>query len=63
MRNISPEEYHGPHLKRVFDAISDGMFGDRDELCNLINTIRNRNDYYLVCQDFHTYLKAQEEVL
>lgn len=62
MRNISPEEYCGPALKKVFDAIDSGMFGHTEELANLINTIRNKNDYYLVCHDFYTYLKAQEEV-
>jgi len=62
MRNSDPYEYYGAALKKVFDAVSDGMFGNRDELTMLIDTIRNRNDYYLVCHDFYSYLKAQEEV-
>jgi len=62
MRNSDPVEYYGEALKKVFDAISDGMFGNRDELVQLIDTIRNRNDYYLVCHDFYSYVKAQEEV-
>jgi len=62
MRNSDPLEYYGQDLKRVFDAVSDGMFGNRDELTQLIDTIRNRNDYYLVCHDFYSYVKAQEDV-
>lgn len=62
MRNSEPHEYYGQALQKVFDAVSDGMFGNRDELTMLIDTIRNRNDYYLVCHDFASYIKAQEEV-
>jgi len=62
MRNSDPLEYYGQDLKKVFDAVSDGMFGNRDELTQLIDTIRNKNDYYLVCHDFYSYVKAQEEV-
>lgn len=62
MRNSEPHEYHGQALQKVFDAVSDGMFGNRDELTMLIDTIRNRNDYYLVCHDFASYIKAQDEV-
>ena len=62
MRNSPPEDYHGPALQKVFTAISEGMFGNKEELTTLIDTIRNKNDYYLVCHDFYSYLLAQEEV-
>lgn len=62
MRNTNPEDYYGHDLKQVFDAVTEGMFGNKEELTNLIDTVRNRNDYYLVCHDFHSYKKAQEEV-
>jgi len=63
MRNVAPEEYYGPALKRVFNAITDGMFGNTEELTQLINTVRYNNDFYLVCADFASYCEAQERVL
>lgn len=62
MRTSEPEQYYGPALKRIFDAVADGMFGAKDELRALIDTIRNRNDFYLVCHDFQEYIKSQNEV-
>eukprot|EP01017_Pseudomicrothorax_dubius_P016537 TRINITY_DN1876_c0_g1_i6.p1 TRINITY_DN1876_c0_g1~~TRINITY_DN1876_c0_g1_i6.p1 ORF type:complete len:867 (+),score=250.05 TRINITY_DN1876_c0_g1_i6:61-2661(+) len=62
MRETDPNEYAGPILNRIFRAIEDNVFGAREDLVPLIDTIRNRNDYYLVCHDFEDYLRAQDEV-
>jgi glucan phosphorylase len=62
MRNCKPEDYYGSALKRVFDVISEGMFGYKEELTSLIDTLRYNNDFYLVCHDFYSYCDAQEKV-
>lgn len=62
MRNGNQEEYIGKKLQKVFDAISNGVFGSRDELTGMVDAIRNRNDFYLVCHDFKSYCDAQEKV-
>lgn len=38
------------------------MFGNTEELGLLLDTICNRNDQYLVCHDFYSYLDAQNKV-
>ena len=62
MKNGNKDEYIGKSLLKVFDAISKGVFGNRDELVGLIDGIRNRNDFYLVCHDFYSYCEAQDRV-
>jgi starch phosphorylase len=62
MRSIDPHEYIGNELSRVFDSISKGTFGNREELIAMIDSIRHRNDFYLVCHDFYSYLEAQKKV-
>ena len=62
MRNTDPEEYVGPKIKKVFEAISDNMFGNYEEMDILISSLTNRNDFYLVCHDFYSYCEAQEKV-
>lgn len=63
MKTGNKEEYIGKHLLKVFEAISKGVFGNREELVGLIDSIRNRNDFYLVCHDFYSYCEAQEKVI
>lgn len=62
MKTTSSDEYVGKELKRVFDSISNGTFGNREELVSMIDSIRHRNDFYLVCHDFYSYLDAQKQV-
>ncbi len=62
MRTSSRDDYVGKPLLKVFDAISKGVFGNKDELIGLIDTIRNKNDFYLVCHDFYSYCDAQDKV-
>ncbi|KAL4492628.1 hypothetical protein ABPG72_007741 [Tetrahymena utriculariae] len=62
MRNTDPSQYFPPELNEVFQKIDEGFFGAVDELRQLISTIRNRNDYYLIGADFKSYLEAQKKV-
>ena len=62
MKKTSPEDYIGKPLQKVLDAITSGRFGNKDENTELVNTIRNRNDHYLVGSDFNSYCEANEKV-
>lgn len=49
-------------LDKVFSAIESGMFGDANIYSTLINSIGNHgSDYYLVSDDFASYLDAQHQ--
>lgn len=63
MRNSEPKDYIGESLLKVFHAITEGTFGFKDEFIALIDTVRNRNDLYLLCHDFYSYVAAQEKVI
>lgn len=52
-------DYIGRPLKRVFNIIDTGMFEGKEYLIQLINTIRNNNDTYLVSHDFYSYIEAK----
>lgn len=55
--------YVGSRLARVFETIKSGTFGgDTFAFQNLINSLCNGGDNYLVCHDFYSYLEAQEKV-
>ncbi|KAL8932462.1 MAG: hypothetical protein Q9216_006827 [Gyalolechia sp. 2 TL-2023] len=45
-------------LKKVFDAIKSGMFGDAGRFSALCNSIIDHGDYYLVSDDFNSYVKT-----
>ena len=49
-----------PQLANVFDAIHNGTFGDAAQFSALINGIVDHGDYYLVSDDFASYIKTQE---
>jgi len=49
-----------PQLEEVFDAIESGMFGPADQFEPLIKAIKEYGDYYLVSDDFVSYIQAQE---
>lgn len=56
-------DYVGSRLKRVFDTIRSGMFGgDTGAFCNMIDSLVNGQDQYLVCHDFYSYVDAQDRV-
>ena len=52
----------GKRLKRVFDELFAGKFGDISYIKEYLYNIINGGDFYLVCYDFYSYLEAQEKV-
>jgi starch phosphorylase len=51
-----------PQLGAVFDAIRSGTFGDAERFSALVNGIVEHGDYYLVSDDFGSYIKTQEAI-
>ncbi|KAJ9254379.1 CAZyme family GT35 [Paecilomyces variotii] len=51
-----------PDLTKVFDAIRSGTFGDVNDFSALLSSIAEHGDYYLVSDDFHSYITAQSVV-
>ncbi|KAI1304575.1 glycosyltransferase family 35 protein [Xylaria venustula] len=49
-------------LAKVFDAIQGGMFGNPDDFNAMINAVRNHGDYYLVSDDFQSYIDTHKMV-
>lgn len=49
-------------LVKVFDAIQSGMFGDATNFASLIAAIKDHGDYYLVSDDFSSYLDTHKLV-
>ena len=47
-----------PDLRKVFEAIQRGMFGDQGAFSALVNAIAEHGDYYLVSDDFHSYIST-----
>lgn len=47
-----------PELQSVFSALESGLFGNKQQHSELLNSIRNHNDHYLVLHDFPAYLEA-----
>lgn len=47
-----------PDLARVFDEIEKGTFGSTDDFSALIAAVRDHGDYYLVSDDFHSYIET-----
>lgn len=48
-----------PDLSKVFDAIKDGMFGDANSFSSLVSAVEDHGDFYLVSDDFHSYVQTQ----
>jgi len=55
-------DYLGSRLKRVFDVIRNGTFGDLSCMFGILNTLESGGDLYVVCHDFYPYLEAQQRV-
>jgi len=47
---------------KTIDLIKSGIFGDFPEQNELLNTITQRNDYYLIAADWDDYLKAHKTI-
>lgn len=54
------DEYFPTELKEIFSEIERGLLGDPNDFKPLLDSIRNRNDHYLVGTDFIAYKEAQE---
>jgi glycogen phosphorylase len=48
-----------PDLARVFEEIKKGTFGDANAFGALTAAIEDHGDYYLVSDDFHSYVQTQ----
>jgi starch phosphorylase len=55
-------DYLGSRLKRVFDSIRGGTFGDVHVIHQLLYGLENGQDHYCVCLDFYPYIEAQNRV-
>lgn len=51
-----------PQLAKVFDAIRSGTFGNPGDFSALIASIAEHGDYYLVSDDFNSYVTTQNMV-
>lgn len=49
-------------LAKVFDAIQGGMFGEPNDFNAMISAVRDHGDYYLVSDDFQSYIDTQKMV-
>ena len=49
-------------LRKVFDAIDAGQFGDPNEYKPLLDSIRSHGDYYLVSDDFDLFLRCHQNI-
>jgi len=49
-------------LLKVFEAIKGNMFGDANSFSALVGAIEDHGDYYLVSDDFHSYIATQDLV-
>lgn len=51
-----------PDLVKVFEAIEKGTFGTPGEFGALISAVRDHGDYYLVSDDFHSYIETHKVI-
>lgn len=49
-------------LNAVFDSIRNNTFGDANSFTALVTSITEHGDYYLVSDDFHSYITTQDLV-
>lgn len=51
-----------PDLEKVFNEIEKGTFGTPDDFSAMIAAVRHHGDYYLVSDDFHSYIETHHLV-
>ena len=51
-----------PDLAKVFEAIKSNMFGDASRFAALCDSIIDHGDYYLVSDDFNSYIETHKLV-
>ena len=49
-------------LEAVLHALRDGQFGDYNDFVPLVDSLTVGGDYYLLSNDFASYLAAQEQI-
>ena len=64
MEDLRHAHNYGKHsidgdLAKVFDAIRGNMFGDQNAFSALVSAVTDHGDYYLVSDDFGSYVKTQ----
>ncbi|KAK0629643.1 glycosyl transferase [Bombardia bombarda] len=47
-----------PDLAKVFEAIESGTFGETQDFSGMITAVRDHGDFYLVSDDFHSYIET-----
>lgn len=47
-----------PDLAKVFEAIEKGTFGSPQDFAGMISAVRDHGDFYLVSDDFHSYIET-----
>ena len=50
--------YIGSRLKKVFDSIRSGFFGDTNVIHGILYSLENGGDHYITCFDFYSYVDA-----
>lgn len=55
-------DYVGQRLKRVFDTIKSGFFGDTGIIHPILDHLQDGGDHYITCFDFYSYIEANEVV-
>ncbi len=45
-------------LAKVFEAIEAGTFGSPEGFASMVTAVRDHGDYYLVSDDFHSYIET-----
>ena len=52
-------DYVPASLKKVFDAIFSGRFGNLKDMHEMLGRLMDGGDHYVLCWDFESYLDAQ----
>ena len=53
-------DYLGSKLKRVFETVKSGFFGDTQIIHPILDGLSDGGDHYITCFDFYTYCDAQD---
>jgi len=56
------KDYLGSKLKRVFETVKSGFFGDTQIIHPILDGLSGGGDHYITCFDFYTYIDAQNVV-
>lgn len=67
MEDLRHAHTYGSHtidadLEKVFKQIEQGAFGTPHDFSAMIAAVRHHGDYYLVSDDFHSYIETHKLV-